>query len=789
MRKILALITMTFVLAFHCRGQDSIAITNSFNAIFTVQTKSGTDPNFSITGTLSNSSGKFLPLQTTIDTGDYCICEYVNGSTRFTGTFYIAGITPVSGAKVTLSLVNKSGRSIAVFPNGPCAIVRPIDGLLPEANDSGGELRTSTANHNVLTIRRSLDSLTEIVAGLEALIDSKADTASVLALEDSIEAIMTDIGFLYTGLSNLSTGIANVEDRASDLESLGGVPQGNTNLGTFTGSTIPDNRNIKQAFQSLETAHESLDGDVTNLESGKVDKNSAYQTINGSLYVIGGLKVAKDTITGQLRMIADSVFFTGAFPMKNGSDTLLCVDPATGRLYFLESTSIPTNSFYTIDGTILGDRMVSMGDEIDIYFGTNTSSYRFRIHQSFSADSYIELYADSNRVARFRMTDPDITVDSLINSGSPGYLSTYNLVWDRSTKKLKKAAPVTNTNVANANLQLDANRSLDINGHSFTIKDGVNNYIVYNPSTGKIEPAKAINSSAAINGTDITATDDLFVQGDSAKFSGDIILPNIGSNASPTKAVTYNESTKKLEISDISGGSSGDGRWSSRASKQLLFDDFLNSLGVASRWGELGWTYNSSGSPTAPAFYTTFVSGRPGILQLKGHTTNAFVNDLTLGTTATTTPTHGFKADGDFTFEAAIMMPNVISADGEVKVGLISGTWSLGIPTDGLYFQMGGAAGSATGRGVFNGASTSYSSTFALSNNTWYKLKIVYTQSTGTAEFFVNGSSIGSSSSNIYTTVARPEIYFDSPIGSLGGTIAGTGVLIDYIGLEQSIAR
>ena len=46
----------------------------------------------------------------------------------------------------------------------------------------------------------------------------------------------------------------------SDLEALSGVASGSTNLGTFTGSTISDNRNNKQAMQDLETAIEGLGG-------------------------------------------------------------------------------------------------------------------------------------------------------------------------------------------------------------------------------------------------------------------------------------------------------------------------------------------------------------------------------------------------------------------------------------------------------------------------------------------------------------------------------------------------
>lgn len=55
---------------------------------------------------------------------------------------------------------------------------------------------------------------------------------------------------------------ANATDIA-DLITLSGVAANSTDLGTFTGTTIPDNSDIKQALQSLETAVEASGGGAT----------------------------------------------------------------------------------------------------------------------------------------------------------------------------------------------------------------------------------------------------------------------------------------------------------------------------------------------------------------------------------------------------------------------------------------------------------------------------------------------------------------------------------------------
>lgn len=53
-----------------------------------------------------------------------------------------------------------------------------------------------------------------------------------------------------------------------DLVTLSGVADGAVNLGTFTGSTITDNRTIKEALQDMETAFEAAAGHTQNTDTG-----------------------------------------------------------------------------------------------------------------------------------------------------------------------------------------------------------------------------------------------------------------------------------------------------------------------------------------------------------------------------------------------------------------------------------------------------------------------------------------------------------------------------------------
>ncbi len=82
----------------------------------------------------------------------------------------------------------------------------------------------------------------------------------------------------------------NLEQDVADLTSLSGVASNATNLGTFTGSTIPDNSTIKTALQSLEDGIASSSGYSENGISGNGTSISKY--------TLGGLLTQNTTLNG-----------------------------------------------------------------------------------------------------------------------------------------------------------------------------------------------------------------------------------------------------------------------------------------------------------------------------------------------------------------------------------------------------------------------------------------------------------------------------------------------------------
>lgn len=62
---------------------------------------------------------------------------------------------------------------------------------------------------------------------------------------------------LETSVDAHTSVIMDLSEEIQDLAVLSGVPIDSTDLGTFTGTTIPDNSTIKQALQALETSNET----------------------------------------------------------------------------------------------------------------------------------------------------------------------------------------------------------------------------------------------------------------------------------------------------------------------------------------------------------------------------------------------------------------------------------------------------------------------------------------------------------------------------------------------------
>lgn len=108
----------------------------------------------------------------------------------------------------------------------------------------GGGATNLTMTRNATTVTVASDT------GTDAVIPAADGTNAGLL----VPAQFNKLGFItITQAVDLDAAEADI----ADLTTLSGVASNATNLGTFTGTTIPDSQTVKQALQALETAVEN----------------------------------------------------------------------------------------------------------------------------------------------------------------------------------------------------------------------------------------------------------------------------------------------------------------------------------------------------------------------------------------------------------------------------------------------------------------------------------------------------------------------------------------------------
>lgn len=93
------------------------------------------------------------------------------------------------------------------------------------------------------------------------LFDVDWSVATAITLSGSYTAVNGTVG---SG-DSVEAAVQKLDGNQQDIQTLQGVSQGSTDLGTFTGTTIPDAQTVKQALQSVETALEEIDQNVDDL--------------------------------------------------------------------------------------------------------------------------------------------------------------------------------------------------------------------------------------------------------------------------------------------------------------------------------------------------------------------------------------------------------------------------------------------------------------------------------------------------------------------------------------------
>jgi hypothetical protein len=262
-----------------------------------------------------------------------------------------------------------SSRATAIsdLVDGAPAVLDTLNELAAAINDDENFVTTITnlinANETHIDNVATLTGVAKDSANLgtftgSTIADSSTLKAAIQALETALE------------LKAASATVTEIDSNVDDLISLSGVAEQSTGLGTFTGSTISDASNIKDALQDLETAVEgaqagSAVADRTKTETGDAD-TTHYITF-----------VADDNSTAT----AETVYTDGGI-QYNPALNLLSV---AGRIHALNLTLDSVNVTATAAELNLLDGVTSTTAELNILDGVTATATELNLLDGVTA--------------------------------------------------------------------------------------------------------------------------------------------------------------------------------------------------------------------------------------------------------------------------------------------------------------------------------------------------------------------------------------------------------------------
>jgi len=216
------------------------------------------------------------------------IADTADGGSTFTGK-------KVTRANLFSGIATESyvGTQISNLIDGAPDALNTLNELASALNDDSSAATSLTnlinANETHIDNVATLSGLAKDSTDLGTFTGTTiADSATIKAALQTLETAVESKGSA-TSLTSLTTAVG-------DLNTLTGVSQNDTNLGTFSGSTISDNVGIKSAIQALETAVETkhATGGNVNLLTANTSADSepagwhflAVDTSDGSIKVI-----------------------------------------------------------------------------------------------------------------------------------------------------------------------------------------------------------------------------------------------------------------------------------------------------------------------------------------------------------------------------------------------------------------------------------------------------------------------------------------------------------------------
>ncbi len=226
----------------------------------------------------------------------------------------------------------------------------------------------------------TIDNSVTIKAALQALETAlEAETAArgtaITNLVDGAPDALNTLNELAAALnddasaaSTLTTAIAANETHIDNMATLTGVAKDAVNLGTFSGSTIPDSRTVKSALQEIETAFEEADTNTDNVISltGVAENTTVFSPTGGDADFTGTVLNGTDlTIKSALQALgtkvdANATAITSEASTRASADTTLTnnlaeTDANTDDLVSLTGVAENATTLGTFTGSTIAD--------------------------------------------------------------------------------------------------------------------------------------------------------------------------------------------------------------------------------------------------------------------------------------------------------------------------------------------------------------------------------------------------------------------------------------------------
>lgn len=421
--------------------------------------------------------------------------------------------------------------------------------------DASGEIAASTVTSTELG---QLSGLTgniqdQITAAQDAIDNHIADTtdahdASAISVVPAGNLAATDVQGaleeLQGDIDALDGRLDAIEPDVADLITLSGVPANSVDLGTFTGSLIPDNSTIKSALQALETEIEAIPSPFYYAGTWSAATNTpalsnADTGVQGAVYYV--------TVTGSVNFGAGAISFEPGDKVANNgttwdkwdmTDAVASVNNQTGAVV-LEADDIEVALGYTA-----GAGVVAAGDTIQQALEKLDGNIQAHIDNTEGAHeaSAISVAPSGNLDAtdvQSALLELQGDIDSLVTlSGVPSGstdLGTFTGAIIPDNSDVKEALQALETEIET----LPVGSAGDISETSFSM---ANNQVAAANVTGLAFASGVVRSFTALVSVEIDATADLYEQftlnGINKGGSFDMSVYAVGDNSGVTFSIT-----------------------------------------------------------------------------------------------------------------------------------------------------------------------------------------------------------------------------------------------------------